>query len=136
MLNTLVSLVTSNNAVKFDSNCLFMTCQVLLTGPDGSSIEACCLLANALSASFVSECIAQSLCLPRSFQSVCISGIEGLSNCVKKRSVSQFTVSPIGNPGRRFSTTAIVVPNVTCDLLGWDCLSNLSLADSSFGQPG
>ena len=50
-----------------------MTCRVLLTGPDGSSVEARCLLDNASSASFITEHNAQILQLPRSYQSVFVS---------------------------------------------------------------
>ena len=136
--------ITSNSAIKINSNCLLMTCRVLLTGPDGSSVEARCLLDNASSASFITERIAQILRLPRSYQSVFVSGIEGLSDEITGRFVSQVTASPVGKPDRRFSITAVVVPRVTCDLptepipfaLEWDHLSNLTLSDPTFGQPG
>ena len=62
-----------------------MTCRVIFISPNGASIEACCLLDNASSASFISEHIAQALRLPRSYQSVSVSGIEGLSSCVTNR---------------------------------------------------
>ena len=136
--------VTSNSAVKLDSSCLLMTCRVLFTSHNGSAVEAGCLLDNASSASFISEHIAQALCLPCSFQSVSVSGIEGISNCITNRPVSQVTASPVSGIGRKFSITAIVVPKVTCDLpvrpvpfeLSWNHLSNISLSDNAFGQPG
>ena len=73
-----------------------------------------------------------------------MSGIEGISNCVTNRPVSQVTASPVSGIGRKFSITAIVVPKVTCDLpvrpvpfeLSWNHLSNISLSDNAFGQPG
>ena len=55
--------VSSNMAVKLKTECLLMTCTALLTAPSGYSIEARCLLDNASSASFVSECVAQLLSL-------------------------------------------------------------------------
>ena len=36
--------VSSNSAVKLNSDCLLMTCKVLLTGPSGSTVEARSLL--------------------------------------------------------------------------------------------
>lgn len=121
-----------------------MTCRVLLTGPDGSSVEARCLLDSASSASFITERIAQVLRLPRSYQSVFVTGIEGSSDRITGRFVSQVTASPVSKPDRRFSITAVVVPRVTCDLptepipfsLEWNHLSNLGLSDPTFGQPG
>jgi hypothetical protein len=114
-----------------------MTCKALISGPSGYAIEARCLLDNASSASFISERIAQALRLPRTHQSVSVSGIEGLSNCVKSRSVSRVTISPVGNSNKRFIFTALIIPKVTCDLpvdpipfqLGWDHISDLSLSD-------
>ena len=131
--------VTSNSAVKLDSSCVLMTCRVLFTSRNGSAVEAR-LLDNASSASFISECIVHALC---SFQSVSVSGIEGISNCVTNRPLSQVTASPVSVIG--ISITAIVVPKVTCDLpvrpvpfelSCWNHLSNISLSDNAFGQPG
>ena len=136
--------VSSNMAVKLKTECLLMTCRALLTAPSGYSIEARCLLDNASSASFVSERVAQLLSLPRSFQSLSISGITGSTNGSNSNSVTQLAVSPIGNLNVSFPISAIIVPRVTCDLpthpipfkLEWEHLSNLSLADPEFGQPG
>ena len=47
--------VTSNVSVKLTSSSLLLTYRVLVTAPDGSSVEARALLDNASSASFVSE---------------------------------------------------------------------------------
>ncbi len=73
------SKITSNTAAKLKSSSLLMTCRVLVSVRDGSSVEARALLDNASSASFVSERLAQSLHLPRSNQNVHVSGIAGLS---------------------------------------------------------
>ena len=72
-----------------------------------------------------------------------VSGIEGISNCVTNRPVSQVTASPVSGIGRKFSITAIVVPKVTCDLpvrpvpfeLSWNHLFNISSPDNASGQP-
>ena len=62
--------VSSNAAARLKSNVLLMTCCVLITAPDGSSVEARALLDNASSASFVSERLANSLSLKRRRQSI------------------------------------------------------------------
>ena len=107
--------VSSNMAIKLKTECLLMTCRALLTAPSGYSIEARCLLDNASSASFVSERVAQ-LSLPRSFQSLSISGITGSTNGSNSNSVTQLAVSPIGNLNVSLPISAIIVPRVTCDL--------------------
>ena len=61
------------------SNSLLMTCRILVDAPDGTSVEARALLDCASSASFISERLTQSLCLPRSSQNVRISSVAGLS---------------------------------------------------------
>ena len=139
--------ISTNTAIKLKSNCLLMTCCVLLASPNGLSIETRCFLDNASSASFISERVAQCLHLPRYFHPICVSAIIGLSNNCSCRHVSKLTVSPVNDNHPRFDVTAIVVPRVTCDLqdklgssfrskLSWDHLSGLSLADPNFGTPG
>ena len=58
--------VVSNTTAGLSSKSLLMTCRVLVDAPDGSSVEARAILESASSASFVSECWSQGLCLPRS----------------------------------------------------------------------
>ncbi len=70
--------ITSHAAMGFTSNSLLMTCCVSIDAPDGSTVKARALLDSASSASFVSERLAQSLCLPRSPLSARISGVAGL----------------------------------------------------------
>ena len=58
--------------------------------------------------------------------------------------VATFSVCSLHSLGRRFTTTAVIVPRVTCDLPlhpirsneSWSHLSDLQLADPNFGQPG
>ena len=138
--NTAVSVT----AVPLKSSTLLMTCRVLVTAPDGTSVEARALLDNASSVSFVSERLAQNLCLPRSSQDITVSGIAGLRHKSPIQSVTSFEVSPVMLSGRKISVTAIVIPRVTCDLplcrvphsLSWRHLSDLPLADPGFGEPG
>ena len=53
---------------------------MLVDVPDGTSVEARALLDYASSAAFISECLTQSLFLPRSSQNLRISGVAGLSH--------------------------------------------------------
>lgn len=91
--------------------------------------------------SFVSERLIQSLRLPRSHQSVWISGIAGLSPKARTHSMTTFRILPVNTSDNSISVTAIVVPRVTCDIpthpisfgTRWDHLSDIPLADAEFG---
>ena len=136
--------VVSNTAVGLKSDSLLMTCHVLVSAPDGSSIEARAILDSASSASFISERLAQSLCLPRSNRNARILGIAGISHKSPIQSVATFDISAVRSSSKKIGVTVVVVPRVTCDLplhpisfdLKWDHLSNLQLADPMFSQPG
>ena len=136
--------MSSNAAMKLQSNTLLMTCRVLITAPDGSSVEARALLDNASSASFISERLVQSLSLPRVSQQIRVSGIGGLSHKAPIQSITNFRISPVRHGRKRIEVTAVVVPKVTCDLplcpvpfdLQWKHISDLPLADPGFAQPG
>ena len=137
-----VSLITSNAATDVARNSLLMTCRVLVEAPDGSTVQARALLDSASSASFVSERLVKSLCLPRLHQNTTISGVAGLT-CSSLQSLTNLTiVSPQSR--HKFNLNAIVVPRVTCELpvhpvtfkSNWTHLEQLSLADPQFGQPG
>ena len=125
-------------------NSLLMTCCVLVDAPDGSFVEARALLDCASSASFISERLAQSLCLPRSSQSIRISGVAGLSHGSPSQSIANFTISAVRASRKKVDVIAIVVPRVTCDLplhpvpfdMEWKHLTDLQLADPTFGRPG
>ena len=93
--------VTSHAAASLTSNTLLMTCRVLVHARDGSAVEARAILDSASSASFVSERLAQTLCLPRSHQSTKISGIAGLSHSSPLRSITSVKVSPIRSPHKK-----------------------------------
>ena len=108
--------VSSNTDVQLKSNSLLMTCRVLVSAPDGTSVEARALLDNASSASFVSERLAQTLRLPRFNQKARISGVAGLSHHSLNQSIATFSISSIRPPLRRVDVMAIIVPKVTCDL--------------------
>ena len=100
----------SHTAAGVTSNTLLMTCQVLVKAPDNSSVKARALLDSASSTSFVSERLAQSLCLPRFHHNIRISGIAGLSHQSPLQSVATFNVSPVHTTAKSLSVSAIVVP--------------------------
>ena len=136
--------IPSHVASGLTSNSLLMTCRILVVASDGSTAEARALLDCASSASFVSERLAQSLNLPRTNQNTVISGVAGLSHKFMVQSVTHFSISAISSPSEKFDVSAVVVPRVTCDLplfsipfnTKWKHLSNIRLADPTFGCPG
>ena len=126
------------------TDALMMTCVVLVSSPDGATIEARALLDSASTASFISERMTQALHLHRTSHSATITGIAGLSHKSPTQCVTNFSVSPVRAPSERIGVTAVVVPRVTGDLphcpinysLAWTHLSDVNLADPHFGQPG
>ena len=137
-----LSLVSSNTAAGLAPSSLLMTCSVLVQAPDGSAVSVRALLDSASSASFVSERLVRSLCLPRQRHTTTISGVAGLTRN-SLQSLTQLTISS-RQTTHKFNITAIVVPRVTCDLpihpvtfgSNWDHLNHLPLADPNFGCPG
>ena len=92
--NTSEKPVVSSTAIGLKSNSLLMTCRILVSAPDGTSVEARAVLDSASSASFISERLAQSLCLPRSNQNARISGIAG-SHKSPIQSIATFNISAV-----------------------------------------
>ena len=134
----------SNAAVKLTSSPLLMTCKVMVTSPDGITIEARALLDNASSTSFVTERLVQALHLPRSHQRIQIVGNAGVSPSTPPiQSFASLSITPIYGKGSSINVSAVVVPAVTCDLpvcpvpgeLSWTHISDIRLADPAFGQP-
>ena len=131
-------------AAKLRANTLLMTCRVLIVAPDGSSVEVRALLDNASTASFVSERLVQSLSLPRTNQSIRVSGIGGISHKAPIQSITSFRIKSVRSSSRAFEVDAVIIPRVSCDLptnpisfdSKWKHLSELTLADPNFGQPG
>ena len=106
-------------------------------------MEARAILDSGSSASFISERLAQCLSLRRSSQNTRITGVAGFVRN-SSQPIASFQIAPFHQPGTKFAVTAVVVPCVTSDLPlqsisfnpKWNHLSNLQLADPSFGQPG
>ena len=135
------SLSTSPNPVQVHTasglvkELLFMTCRLRVESPEGFSIKARGILDSVSSASFVSERLTQTLRLKRSNCNARISS--------STQSIASFTIAPIHSP-KKMNLSAIVVPQVTCDLPvvpipldpSWSHISNLRLGDLEFAKPG
>ena len=87
------------------SSVLLMTCQVMVETPQGV-IKVQALLDTGSSASFVSECLAQSLRLHRLTQDATIYGIAGLKHSDGKESTTQFLVSSVHSSGAKYNVKA------------------------------
>ena len=109
------STVSSNTATGVIPNTLLMTFQALVYTQNGSTVKVRGLLDSASSPSFISECLAQVLNLPRSNHQVTISGIAGLSNHSPLRSITAVDVLSIYSPGNTLTVTTIIIPQVTCN---------------------
>jgi hypothetical protein len=128
--------VSANVIASLAPNSLLMTCRIMV------EVNARVLLDSASSASFVSERLVKSLCLPRLHQTTTICGVAGLT----RNSLQSLTNLSISSPRTnfKFNITAIVVPRVTCDLLvhpvsfgpTWTHLNDIPLADPHSGTPG
>ena len=144
LVSTSESTATSHAATGFTSNTLLMTCQLIVHGPNGTTVRARALLDSASSTSFVSERLVNTMCLSRSSRTIRISGIAGLSHKSPLHSIANFTVSSTLSPKEQIPVSAIVVPRVTSDLplqpvhpnAQWSHLTDLYLADPDFGCPG
>ena len=142
--DSLVRSIACNAAAVLSSNLLLMKCRVLVDALDGSSIEAQTVLDSASSASFVSECLVQTLCLPRSYRGAKISGVAGLTHNSPLQSIASLKISAIYSRSKNIDVTAVVVPCVTCDLplhpipfnIRWKYLEDITLSDPHFGHPG
>lgn len=136
--------VSSHTAAGVAFNTLLMTCQVLARSPDGSSVKARALLDSASSTSFISERLAQGLCLPRSRHSIRISGITGISHHSPLQSVATLNACAVHASTNDLLISAVIVPRITYDLpvqpvhcnSQWTHLNDLELADPNFGCPG
>ena len=134
--------VSGTAAASLAPKSLLMTCRILVEAPDGSTVNTRALLDSASSASFVSEKLVKSLCLPRLHQTTTICGVAGLT----RNSLQYLTNLTISSPRTncKFNITAIVVPRVTCDLTvrpvsfgpTWTYLNDVPLADPHCGTPG
>ena len=136
-------IAASHATMGIKSDLLLMTCRIRVEAADGTYTEARAILDSGSSSSFISERLARTLRLPRSYLSARISGVAGFMH-TSTQPVATFSVCSLHSLGRRFTTTAVIVPRVTCDLPlhpirsneSWSHLSDLQLADPNFEQPG
>ena len=113
---SIVTATASTSAANgFTSNTLLMTCQVLVHSPDGATLTARALLDSASSTSFICERLTQALRLPKSPQSIRISGIAGLTHRSPLHSTVSFDISPTSCKDDRINVSAVAVPCVTSD---------------------
>ena len=70
-----------------------------------------------------------------------ISGITGISHKSPIQSITTFNIAAVRSLGKKIGVTAVIFPRnlplhpIPFDLK-WDHLSNVQLADRTFGQPG
>ena len=129
--------------VSISSNILLMTCQVMVETSQGI-VKARALLDTGSSASFITERLAQSLCLRRFTQKARICGIAGIPHSDGKQAVTQFLISSARSPSSRYSVNAFIVPRITdnqpaCVISpnqSWKHLEGLALADPEYDKPG
>ena len=134
----------ASNAAGFSFNLLLMTCRILVDAPDGLSIEARAILDSASSASFVSERLVQTLCLPRSYRGAKISGVAGFTHNSPLQCIASLRTSSICSRSQKIDVTTVFVPRVTCDLplhpipfnIRWKHLEDITLSDRHIGRPG
>ena len=102
------------------------------------------LLDSGSAVSFISERVAQSLCLCRFSQNFQICRVIGVLLEDSRHSLSSFKIAPVHNPKWQLTANAVVVPRVTCELptkhvplnQEWEHVKGLILADPDFGKPG
>ena len=120
-----------------------MTCCVLVLSLDSDCppVEARAILDSASSASFISERLAQSLCLPRLHQSTKIIGVACLSSKSPIQSITKFGVTAtrksVGQLLWYPVSLAIYLFIIIISFDSrWNHLSDVKLADPDFGCPG
>ncbi len=101
-------LVSSNTQPGFTGNALLMTCQVLLHSPDGSQVRARGVIDSGSSTSFISERLAQTLCLPQLTQSIRIPD-QNLRDCWYS---SRLQALQSSHRKSSLQVSAIIVPRV------------------------
>ena len=122
---------------------ILMTCKIQVVGPSGYTAQARALLDLASSTCFITERLAQHLCLPRTQQSLNISGIGGINARSASGGMVRFSVMHLDGKGRAIPVDTVVLSRVTIDLptqpiaynQRWKHLMGLRLADPDFGKP-
>ena len=87
--------VNAVTAVTFGQPIIYMTCKILVTGPQGVLFTARALIDTGAGVSFITERLANTLQLPRTVRNVQVCGISGQAVDQPATSTVQFKVSPI-----------------------------------------
>lgn len=83
---------------------------------NGLSTVAQRLLDSGSSVSFISERLAQHLCLPRTHRAAHISGIAGISHDSFSQPITSFSISSTHAPKQEVPVMAKVLSKLTCEL--------------------
>ena len=125
-------------------NALLMTCKIMVSSTNGSSVEARAILDPGSTTSFITERLANTMRLNGSKQAVHITGIMGTMARASTPSVTTCMVSPIYGDRTPLDISAVILLNITRDMpirritiqTGWSHIDDLMLADPKFGEPG
>ena len=121
---------------------LLMTCQVMVQGPNGSSVQARALLDSGSEASFITERLAQQLRLPRR-SSPMVACLGGVTPQIKPKGIVTVRVTGKSEAGRAHTVEALVLSRITSNIpaapvqtrQSWTHLVGLPLADPDYGIP-
>ena len=121
---------------------LLMTCQVMVKGPNGTSVQARALLDSGSEALFMTERLAQQLHLPRR-RSPMVACLGGVTPQIKPKGLVIVRVTGKCEAGRVHTIEALVLPRITPNIPAapvqtrqtWTHLVGLPLADPDYEIP-
>ena len=133
--------VVSNTAIALKTSSMLMTCKIVMTSPNGNCIEIRALLDPG---SIVTERITGLLQLPKSKQTISISGIAASSAGSPIQTVTNCKIFLIYGNGKPMDIAVIVLPQITREMPAhrvqvypsWSYLKEINLADPTFCEPG
>ena len=114
--NGTLDAVTSHIAHGHTRDPLLMTCRLLVKSPDGPFTEARGFLDSGSSVSFITERLVQTLGLACSTSEMQVLGIAGIIHPSTRQTVTSFMISPIHCRDKSINLSAVVIPQVTCEL--------------------
>ena len=123
---------------------LLMTCQVIIRGPDGSTVQVRALLDSGSEASFITERMAQQLRLSRRREGPTVTCLGGSTPQVRSKGLVNVQITDTSQAGKVHPIEALVLPKITSNTPAypvsiprkWKHLTGLSLADPEYGTPG
>ncbi len=140
---TSVEKVTSNFSNGNQGSVLLMTCQVIIESPNGSTARARALLDSGSEASFITERLAQQLCLSRR-RGPMITCIGETTPHIRPKGLVDIGVTDVHQTSKVHSVQDLVLSKITsktpaCPISenqNWKHLTGLSFADPEYGTPG